>query len=257
MNWSRRLRSAAPIAGIHLGLSSVVVLVIAVLVLGVWYPHPYDQMIQGRNLLFLLLALQLACGPLLTLLLFDPDKEKYKWRIDIALIALIQIAALLFSLTQLASSRPIFTAFEGDRFRVVQANDIVVGSLPQSPSSLSKLGYGGPRLIGVRLLEASDPEYPKSVTMAMQGVHPAFRPERWREYNLIVPEISRALRPIAELKAKHPNRVEELMQLENSLGIDEENLGYLPLVRAEITDWVIFIRRADGQPVAYAHIDSW
>ncbi len=37
----------------------------------------------------------------------------------------------------------------------------------------------------------------------------------------------------------------------------EEALGYLPLIAAEQTNWVVVVRLTDSQPLAYLPIDGW
>lgn len=253
----QRLRSASQVALLHLGISLVVASVVAALVFLVWYPHPYDKVIQGRELFMLLLGVDLICGPLLTLILYDPRKAKYKWRIDVALIVFIQCAALGYGMTRMAGSRAVFLAFEGDRFRVVQADDVAMERLDLAPPELTHLGYGRPRLIGTRLLQPTDPTFANSIQMAMQGLHPAFRPERWVTYSSVRAEVLQALKPIEELRARYPSRQDLFVTLLSDSSHGEEALGYLPLVRDETTDWVVVVRRQDSQPLAYLQLDGW
>lgn len=253
----QRFRSATRAALWHLGLSALVAVAVAALVFGVWYPHPYDQLIKGRELFLLLLGVDLVCGPLLTLILFDPLKARYKWRIDLVLIVCIQLGALVYGMSQVAGSRAVFLAFEGDRFRVVQADDVVRERLDQSPADVGNPGWGRPRLIGTRLLSATDPTFAASIQLAMQGLHPAFRPERWVDYDSVLPDVRKALQPIEGLKARHPRKAGELEQFLQGARLDDAALGYLPLVRGETTDWVAIVRRDDARPVAYFQMDGW
>lgn len=253
----QRMRSAVRAALWHLGLSAMVGGAVAALVFLVWYPEPFDKLIKGRDLFLLLLGVDLVCGPLLTLILFDPLKAKYKWRIDMALIVCIQCFALAYGMAQMAGSRAVFLAFEGDRFRVVQADDVVRDRLNLAPVDVGPPGWGRPRLIGTRLLAATDPTFASSIQLAMQGLHPAFRPERWVAYESIRSDVQKVLQPISELKARHSLKRGELDRFQQDAGLDDAALGYLPLVRGETTDWVAIIRRDNAQPVAYFHMDGW
>lgn len=252
-----RLRPALKMAGVHLLLSVLLASVVALLVFKIWFPAPYDQLIHGRQLFVLITAVDVVCGPLLTLVLFNPLKPKNKWRVDVALIALTQCVAFGYGLSQLAMSRPILLAFEGDRFRVVQAADVDVRALPQAPESMRALSWTGPELVGVQLLEPTDPEYPKSVELAMQGIHPAFRPIRWMPYEQMNARMTIVLRPMAELEAKFPKRMADFRGEEQRLGLSAADLGFLPLVSGTTTDWVVVVRRKDMSPVGYWNLDSW
>lgn len=257
MAMSQRLRSAGRVALWHLGLSGVVAVLVAALVFVVWYPHPFDRLVKGRELFLLLLGVDLVCGPLLTLILFDPLKAKHKWRIDLALIVCIQSLALAYGMAQVAESRVVFLAFEGDRFRLVQAGDVVEERLNKASVDVGKPSWGSPRLIGTRLLAPTDPGFATSIQQAMQGVHPAFRPERWIAYEDVRPEVQRALKPIAFLKTQNPLTVGALNRFQTDAALDDAALGYLPLVSNETTDWVAIVRRSDAQPVAYFQMDGW
>ncbi len=257
MAWGVRLRSAARAALLHLGLSLLVASAVAWLVFGIWYPAPFHELTGGRALFLILMAVDVVCGPLLTLVLYNPAKSSLKWRVDLSLIVLIQLAALAYGLSQVASARPVFVAFEGDRFRLVQALDIDAMQLPLAPEGQGGLGYSGPRLLGVRLAQSGDPDYLQSVQMSTQGLHPAFRPSRWRPFAEQIPQLKQQLKPLSELRTKNPQKLDELDAALRKLGLSEDDVGYLPLVREEITDWVGLVQRSTGQPLTYLHLDGW
>lgn len=257
MVWGVRLRSAARAALLHLGMCILVAGAVAWLVFGIWYPAPFHELTGGRSLFLILMAVDVVCGPLLTLVLYSPSKSRFKWRVDLSLIVLIQLAALAYGIDQVASARPVFVAFEGDRFRLVQALDIDPTQLPLAPEGLGALGYSGPRPLGVRLAESGDPDYLQSVQLSMQGLHPAFRPSRWRPFVEQIPLLKRQLKPLSELRAKNPQKLEELDAALGKLGLSEDDVGYLPLVREEITDWVALVQRSTGQTRTYLHLDGW
>lgn len=257
MAWGSRIRSAARAASLHFGLSLLVACAVAGLVFGVWYPAPFHELTGGRTLFLILMAVDVVCGPVLTLVLYDPAKSRFKWRVDLALIVLTQLGALAYGLAQVASARPVFVALEGDRFRVVQALDVDPARLHEAPEGLRSLGFSGPRPVGVRLAQSGDADYLSSVQLSAQGLHPAFRPSRWRPYEEQVPALQRELRPLSELREKNPQGGGEIDATLARLGLNEEQVGYLPLVREEITDWVALVARADGRPRAYLHLDGW
>ncbi len=252
-----RIRSAARAALVHFALSMLVAASVAWLVFGVWYPAPFHEITGGRTLFLILMAVDVVCGPVLTLVLFDPAKSRLKWRIDLALIVLTQLAALAYGLNQVAAARPVFVAFEGDRFRIVQALDVDTSRLQDAPPELRSLALAGPRVLGVHLAGSTDPDYLSSLQLSLQGLHPAFRPSRWRPYEEQVPKVLQALHSLATLRHKNPEGMSELDAALTEGGLQDEEAGYLPLVREEITDWVALVRRSDGQPFAYVQLDGW
>jgi hypothetical protein len=252
-----RAASAARAACLHLGVSLVVAILVAGLVFGVWYRPPFHELTGGTRLFLLVMVIDVVCGPVLTLVLFNPAKSKAKWRLDLGLIVLTQLAALVYGLSQVASARPVLVALEGDRFRLVQAFDVDTTRLREAPESLQTLSLSGPKLIGVRLSNPSDADFPESVKLASQGFHPAFRPSRWVEFSAQVPGLLQKLKPMGELRMKNAEKAHLIDEALRKAGVPEEQVGYLPLVLDVKTDWVALVRRTDGVPVQYLHLDGW
>lgn len=241
----------------HLGAVLLLLLAVAALVWGLWYPSPLDQLADGRALFGLLALGLLVSGPLLTLLLYRPDKPRYQWRVDMALIAGLQLLVLGFGINQLAQSRPVVIGFEGDRFRLVQAASISPGQLDQAQPEWAQLGYGGPRWQGVQLLTNTDPQYPQSVQLALQGLHPAMRPERWRAYAGQQAQVQQSLQQLAALRALHPVAGAQIDHAIGRSGQTEAELGFLPLMHGNDSDWVVLVRRSDAAPMGWVPLSGW
>jgi hypothetical protein len=257
MNLKERLRVAGAFASKHLVASALVAGLCAALVFGVWYPYPYSELASGRELFMLLVSVDLVIGPLLTLVVYNPKKPRRElWR-DVGTVFVLQLAALGYGLHIVAQARPVLLAFEGDRFRVVAVPDIDPASLAQAPTGLSQLSWTGPQPIGVKLLEPSDAEYPQSILLAMQGVHPAFRPARWVHYDGQRQQVIRMARPLAELKRKGPEQASLIDKAVQEQRLREADLGYFPLLGAHHTDWIVAVDRKDGSPKLYLPIDGW
>ena len=73
---SRRLRAAIKFFGFHLAISVGVAMLAAFFVFGVWYPYPYRELAGGSELFWLVVFVDVICGPILTLVLFNPSKTK-------------------------------------------------------------------------------------------------------------------------------------------------------------------------------------
>jgi hypothetical protein len=252
-----RLRSAAKPAALHLFVSFLVASAVAALVFLVWYPAGIHGITGGAALFLILMAVDIVCGPALTLILFDPRKPAWKWRVDLGLIVLIQVGALGYGLSQVVSARPVFLGFEGDRIRVVQAIDLDGVALSDAPMTMRQLPWGGPVLIGVRLAQSTDPEFLESLQLSLQGNHPSMRPARWIPIEQRAPELLRALKPLESLMNRDAATRRILAEELRAKGLAATDVGYLPLVRDNLTDWIVLLRRSDTQPLAYLHVDGW
>src|SRR4051812_8594224 len=96
-------------SGLHLLISILIGSAVLTLMLGLWYPEPLFQAMGGEGLLFILLGVDVALGPLVTLIVFKPAKRGLK--LDLALIGAVQLAALLYGAHIMFVARPAFIAF--------------------------------------------------------------------------------------------------------------------------------------------------
>ncbi len=243
----------------HLVLSMVIAALSALLVFGLWYPTPYHVLAGGLVLFGVLIAVDVVSGPLLTMVVFDRNKPRPVLARDIAIIVLLQLASLIYGLYSVAQARPIFLAYEGNRFRLVSMADVDTTQLSKAPPQFQVPGFRGPGLIGARLADASDADFQSSVMLSMQGLHPAFRPTRWVTYESLLPELKSALQPIESLKAKQPDAGAEIDQALMRNALTSETAGYLPLdaEKANPVSWVVIVERASGLPKAFLPLDGW
>ncbi len=137
--------------------------------------------------------------------------------------------------------------------------DVDAEKLSEASPEFRSLGYSGPRLLGARLTEPTDPAFQSSILLSMQGLPPAFRPSRWVSYESLLPQLQDALQPIASLKAKHPDAATRINQLLKQNEMIEEAAGYLPLdaVKADPSNWVVIVQRNSGTPKAFLPLDGW
>lgn len=257
MSLRHRLQVATKACLIHLGISALVASVSAVLVFYVWYPFPYGQLVGGKELFLLVMSVDVVCGPLLTLVVFSDQKPRKKLVRDIGIIGVIQLAALAYGLHSVMIARPVFLAFEGDRFRVTTVPDIDMSRIDRAPESMRSLPLTGPEPIGAALAKGDDPEFLESIRLSMSGLHPAFRPDRWRLYDEYREQVRRAAMPLAKLRERYPEESHYIDEQTADIAAGPDDLGYLPLLAGRHTDWVVVLTLSDGQPRAYLHLDGW
>ncbi len=254
---SLRIRSALIASLKHLLASGLVAALCGGLVFGLWYPYPYSDLVGGRDLFLLMVSVDVICGPLLTLIIFDKRKPRTELYTDLGIVICLQAAALIYGLSTTIQARPVFMAFEGDRFRTVSLPDIDLADLPNAPPELTRLNYRGPRLIGVRLAKPTDPDFVQSVKLSVEGLHPAFRPSRWVDYEQQRADVIKSARPVSRLRQKAPEENEVIDKMIQALQTNEGQLGYLPLQSNIQSNWVVVVNLANAQPKAYLHIDGW
>lgn len=122
----------------HLVISLVVFLSFLLLMLAYWYPSPFFFLQGGTQVLKILVGVDVILGPIITLIIFVPKKKGLKF--DIAVISILQIAALLYGANIIYDERPVFSVFAVDRFVVVGIHDIDAKKLPKEYGDISRSG---------------------------------------------------------------------------------------------------------------------
>lgn len=249
--WKDRFKAS----GIHLVLSLVVALLAALLVFGLWYPYPYREISGGRELLQLLVLVDVLLGPLLTLVIFNRTKPWRELRRDLAVVVLVQLAALGYGLWTVFVARPVHMVFEFDRFRIVHAIDVPVELLGKTPPGLNALPLTGPTLLAVRPFRDSQ-EMMESTVVALQGIPLAARPDLWQPYASAVPEILKTAKPVSTLKARFPDRTGDIDSVLVSAGRQPKSVVYLPMVGRK-SFWTVFLDPTTADIVATMPLDSF
>lgn len=251
---SGRLRAA----GIHLLISLAVAAAAAGLVFLIWYPYPYREISGGRELFFLVMAVDVVLGPLLTLTVFNRNKPPAELRRDLAMIGLLQMAALVYGLWTVSVARPVHLVFEMDRFRVVHAIEVPEGELAQAPPRLQRLPWTGPTLLSTRAF-LNDREKMDMTVVALGGVPLGARPALWQDYASAGLQIRAAARPLGDLKTRFPAQaglIDGALKSALGAGPSAMSLGYLPMAGRD-KYWTVLLDLNTTEVIAFVPIDSF
>lgn len=251
-NWlARRLRFGST----HLLVSAGVVGVVAFWMFFIWYPEPFRTLSGGLHLFGILVMVDLILGPCATLVVADPGKSMRELKIDIAVIVLLQLGALSYGTWTVYQARPVYMAFEIDRFRAIQAVDVPVDLLPQAPAEFQVLPKMGPKLVAVRPFK-DGMERANATLAALQGLHLGARPDLWMPYDSALPNIREEARPIDALLSKRPNQAQTINEFIQRLAIPRTEIVYLP-VAGRNDFWTVLIHARTGLPLTYLPIDPY
>lgn len=241
-------------SGLHLVLSVLVALTVVLLVLALWYPRPYFQAMGGETLLRLLIGVDVVLGPVITLIIFDPRKPSLKW--DLAVIGVLQVAALAYGGYVMFQARPVYSVFSVDRFEIAAANTVDDGSRAKAPPEYRELPLSGPRVVAARV--PADPREASSVTFgaAMGGPDLVDLPHLYVPYADVTADVARAARPLARLASRGAPEAAAVRAFVESSGRSEASLGYVP-ARARNRDFAVVVDRQTGAIAGYIPANPW
>jgi hypothetical protein len=153
--------------GLHLlGSACALTLVLGGMYLG-WYRWPGWYLTSVLHIVGIVLMVDLALGPTLTLIVANPGKPRRSLARDIGMIVTVQLIALAYGGITLWLGRPLYYTFSVDRLEMVQASDLRAPDVAlgwRDNPALSPRWYSLPRWIWAPL-----PEDPKEAEKIVSG----------------------------------------------------------------------------------------
>lgn len=211
---------------IHLLISAVLVGSVAVVVLWLWYPEPVFEVVDAFPMIRLFVGVNLVLGPLLTLAVYKHGKRGLQF--DLYVIALTQIAVLVFGAYTLHDEKPHYLVFAIDRLEFISKKHV-----DQSAVRFDELRtkrFANLVEVFARLPEDPD-EYQRYVDSVMFEGKPDLerRAEYWEPWSSGADVIRRQIKLIGDIKPESSGERENLRQAIDNHQETHPNLGMLPI----------------------------
>nr|WP_296021091.1 pilus assembly protein [uncultured Acidovorax sp.] len=194
------LKNRLQVAGIHLVVSVFLAITVACLVFFVWYPSPYEKIAGGLGIFMILVAVDVALGPVLTFAIFTSQKSRRALVFDLSVIGMLQVAALGYGLWVLAVARPVNLVFENKQLTIVRMMDTPQYLNGGGLRAIASGFFEGPKLVSLRSFNSSEEQYEATV-QALSGVPLATRTELWQPFEAARPNILETVRPVEDMPA--------------------------------------------------------
>jgi hypothetical protein len=245
-----RIRAAL----VHLSLSLALALAVFLAIYFYWYPDVLFEGAGGKELFFLIVGVDVAVGPLITLVIYKPGKWGLKF--DLVCIAIVQLAALVYGVSVMFEARPAYIAFVVDRFAIVRANGFPDGALEKGqPRGYDRLSWTGPRWVGVKLPSSADEQF-KLATSAAGGVDAEYYPELYVPYEAVRADVRSHAQPIEVLRKRNPQRLRDIDEAVAATGRKEDAIAFIPM-RSGKKDLSVFVDRATGDVLKITSLVPW
>jgi hypothetical protein len=186
--------------GLHLlGSACALALVLGGLYFG-WYRWPGWYLTGVMHVTAILAGVDVALGPLCTLLVANSQKPRRELKRDIAIIVAVQLAALIYGTSALWHGRPLFYTFSVDRLEMAQASDVPADEIAlawkQNPD-FAPHWYSRPRWVWAPLPQDVD-ERNRIMTAAVSGGGPDVidMPRYFKPWSAGLPDLRKSLNTV-------------------------------------------------------------
>jgi len=250
INWRERIVAAT----IHFAITLLVAGLAAALIFFVWFPGAMATLVGGAKLFFIVTGCDVILGPLISLVIYNSKKPRKELIIDYSVIGLVQLVALVYGVSVVAASRPVFVAFDGDRLEIVTAieleeSDLLAGMAPEFRSK----SWIGPRLVSIE--EPTDLKEKQTLLFsAIAGKDGYLMPKYYRAYDTAREQILKKSQSLEVLLKDSKDAKPIIEDAIASTDKPPSDLRWL-LVHHRFGFAVALIDAQSGEPLEYAVVD--
>jgi len=239
-------------SAIHLIISAFLLTLILLYTFLIWYPSPYAEISGIQKIIAVLIGVDLVLGPLLTFIVYKKNKPRLK--LDLTLIATVQISALIYGVHSIYQGHPAFVVFAIDRFELIAAKDINPSQARHQEFRISKLWL--PKLAFV--VPPSDrKEHNRLLFEVLFQGKPGmqWRPQYYEPMDNHLQEIiEKNWSPNAIFNSEEKKR--KLLEFLRRYDQKEANLAFYPLTGKQ-KDVVIALERNTGNIIGTIDVNPW
>lgn len=233
----------------HLAVSVIVSLCAVLWVFLVWHPTPLAEAVGLTGVFLIMVIVDVVIGPLLSLVIYKEGKRYLK--IDLVIIAIVQICALCYGLYNIAEGRPVWVVYNVDRFELVRYNEIYQGAIDKAKPEYRQAGWLMPQYVAVAFADNAKERAENTLEEVMAGISLAQRPERYVPLEQASDDIKKRALSLDGL-----DKYNDKAQVQSLLTNYPSANAYLPL-KATQTDMTVLVDKNSGEVIKIVDLRPW
>jgi len=240
---------------IHFGISFVIFLILLYFVIFHWYPTPFFTTDGGWQGIRLIVLVDLVLGPVLTFVVFNPIKKTTRHlKMDLSIIALCQVAALIWGTWAVHNERPYLIIFSDQTFYGLPYYQIKETGLTKS--DVSKFGHTAPIKVFTDMPTRPDERLAIFNRAMEKQVPPHFLSEYYRPFdkNSLEKLVSSGIKMTTFLKGKDSIANQRYEKFAQKYSSQLENLLFFPL-RARYGKFIVAVNKVSLEFVDVLNIE--
>lgn len=243
-----KIKSFQKIITLHIFLSLLLISLIYSFIIPTWYPSDFSKILVSSEIFTILIFVEIGLiTGVIVLLYIGRNNSNKETLIICCLFFALQISAAFIGTKTLYEAKPMYVAYEFDRFRIIRPIDIIWGGEDKKYNF-----FKGPEFYGTKEYASNNIRLLKSIKDSVNGLHPSFKRERLVPYKNSRADIIKNSKGFATLSNDKRSKVQELVGIKNM-----DALGYYPLVSYFSDEWIVIINLNDANVAGYVNIDGW
>ena len=232
----------------HLLLSSLVAALTIILVFFIWYPSPLDKAVGVTEIFLIVLGVDIIIGPVMTFVVFKPDKPGLV--LDLFIIVILQFSALAYGISTVFIGRPVFIVFNQDRFDLTRGIDVDETSLniaEQANNPSAKISWLKSRWVGA--VASKDKKRAEEILFSAIDGGPDWPqlPELYVPLEQVKEQMLKRAQPLALLKERDKQGL---------LANEPDTLKWLPL-HSKARNQTVLIDGKSAEIIKVVDINPW
>lgn len=210
---------------------------------------PLAEAVGVTAIFLMLLAIDVIVGPVLGWLVYKEGKKTLK--MDLSIIILLQLSALLYGIYSIGQGRPVWLAYNVDRFEVVRKNELIEDHLEQALPQYQQPSWFKPQFVGVAFAKDNNIRSDEMFQELFAGISIAQKPERYVPIAQVKKQIQQRAQDLEELQ-KYNNQ----QSVQKILGKYPQADAFVPL-KATAVDMTVLINKEKGEVVEIVDLRPW
>ena len=233
----------------HFFISICISLISLFWVFHVWYPSPVAKATDVTHIFLMLLAIDVILGPILGFVVYKEKKRTLKF--DLAVIFLLQLSALGYGLYSISQARPVWIAYNVDRFELIRANDIISSNLDKAAVEYKQPTWLKSKFVGVEISKDLNEKNQNMFEEVFGGISIAQRPERYVSIDKVKTQIKSRSQSLSQLNQYNTsNDVQKIL-----IKYPKAN-AWLPL-KANAVDMVALLDKERAEVIKIVDLRPW
>ena len=235
----------------HLFLSALLISSFFYFAISYWFPMDSLQLTGIKQILMIILVVDLVLGPTLTFLVFNPEKKSLKF--DLSAIVVLQLAMFAYGAYTVYQAHPVYITFTVDRFVLVPARDADPTAANYKEYQVSK--FAKPVFAYVESPKESKKRNKILFDSVIGGLDLDAHAEYYLPYQTNKDKIINKGLPVDTIfTTKKQEKM--LSAFIHKKKLDIKNLVFIP-VQGKAKFMLYAIDRTDAKPIGIFDIDPW